>query len=84
MAISIYYIIPNPIYNPPCGQSFRAFMTCEKTGTYLYYWKDRNKAFEYLKQNVSDESFGVIHSTLEILQKEIESKPFEIKLKLIE
>jgi hypothetical protein len=71
--------------NPPTGQTFRAVMTIQKNGSLLTCWRDKNKAFEWLEEHYkSDGNYGVVQSTLERLQTEIETQKSNIEIKVVE
>ena len=85
MATQIFYIIPNPLYYPPNGSIFQAYMVEETEGLCVPCWHDWNKALVHLEQKFGKNSkFGVTSSNIEYLQEELATKPLSIKIKFMD
>ena len=83
MASTIFYIISNPLYSP--FANFRGEMEVENGKQFILCWKDRIKALEYLeKTKGSDGEYGVIQSTIELLEDEISKKRVPVKIRLVD
>ncbi len=67
----VYYIVYDATYNP--GYSPHSFSGLhDERG--LLVWKNKDNAFTYLKENINDERFGIIHSTIELIKEEMIKK----------